>query len=162
MTTGAESFAWLDKRADFDRLAACAALHARVFPHDPWGVESLARVLAMPGAFGLTWPAEGPPASLALARVAADEAELLTLAVAPEKRRQGLGRALVTAVAANARGLGAAALFLEVAATNTPARNLYSACGFSTSGYRPGYYRTGEGAARDAVVLTRRLDDDHV
>lgn len=160
MTAEPANLAWLDKASDFDWLAACADLHASAFPHDSWGVESLTRILAMPGAFGLAVPRQLPPAGFALARVAGDDAELLTLAVAPGQRRRGTGRALVKATARHAARLGAHTLFLEVAATNRAARNLYAACGFSACGYRPDYYATGNGTARDAVVLARDLGED--
>lgn len=151
---------WFDRSADLDVLAACADLHAQAFPADPWGVESLGRVLAMPGAFGVVVPAAAtPPAGFGLARVAADEAEILTLAVAPGRRREGLGRRLVGELAARAGQLGASWLFLEVAATNHPARALYRACGFAACGYRPGYYDGATDAAADALVLVRELSD---
>jgi len=88
-----------------------------------------------------------------LARVAADEAEILTLAVTPAARRRGLGTALLRAAMHRARDLGATAMFLEVAVTNQPARALYASLGFSEAGSRRHYYSDGT----DALILRSTL-----
>ena len=88
-----------------------------------------------------------------LARVAADEAEVLTLAVDPAVQRHGFGRALLGQALATARQRGASAIFLEVASGNGPGRALYAAAGFVTVGHRRGYYPGGG----DALVLQRPL-----
>lgn len=130
--------------------AALAALHALAFPPaDAWGAEAIGLMLALPGAFGLWRPAAG----LVLARVAADEAEILTLGVAPPARRQGHGAALLAAAMAGAAACGATAMFLEVAEGNGPARGCYAAAGFAPVGRRRRYYADGS----DALVLRRGL-----
>ncbi len=86
-----------------------------------------------------------------LVREAAGEAEILTLAVAPRARRQGLGRTLVDAAIAR---LGSADLFLEVAADNIAAIALYQQNGFTQAGVRRGYYARPGGAV-DALLLKR-------
>jgi ribosomal-protein-alanine N-acetyltransferase len=130
--------------------AALAALHAAAFPpRERWGADAMALQLGLPGAFGLIDPRGG----MVLARVAADEAEILTIAVLPALRRQGIGRALLDAAAAQAAGRGAVALFLEVSAANHPAQALYAACGFERVGHRRRYYPDGA----DALILRRPL-----
>ncbi|OJY65684.1 MAG: ribosomal-protein-alanine acetyltransferase [Rhodospirillales bacterium 70-18] len=130
--------------------AALAAIHAASFPpRERWGADAMALQLGLPGAFGLIDPAGG----MVLARVAADEAEILTLAVAPALRRQGRARALLEAAAARAARAGAAALFLEVSAANAAARALYESCGFARVGLRTRYYSDGA----DALVMRRPL-----
>jgi ribosomal-protein-alanine N-acetyltransferase len=89
-----------------------------------------------------------------LVREAAGEAEILTLAVAPRARRQGLGRALVDAAIAR---LGPAELFLEVAADNHAAIALYQQAGFAQAGVRRGYYARSNGA-EDGLILKRGGD----
>lgn len=127
---------------------AMAALHARCFTTPPpWSAGAFAAALAQPGALLLA-----SPGAFLLGRVAAGEAELLTLAVAPESRRRGLARALCERFAAQARAAGAGAAFLEVAADNTAARGLYARCGWTAAGRRPRYY----GPGLDALVM--RLD----
>jgi ribosomal-protein-alanine N-acetyltransferase len=132
--------------------AALAALHALAFPPaEAWGADAMTLMLEMPGAFGLWQPGQG----LVLSRVALDEAEILTIGVAPAARRRGLGAELLRAALAGASAGGAAAMFLEVAAVNTSALALYAALGFSRVGQRRHYY----GQGRDALVLRRRIGD---
>jgi ribosomal-protein-alanine N-acetyltransferase len=136
--------------------AALAALHARAFTTPrPWSEPELAALLADPLVFLLV---EGD-AGFLLGRAVAGEAELLTIAVAPEARRLGLGRKLVSRFIYQARLRGAESAFLEVAEDNAAARGLYLAAGFAEAGRRRGYYRTPEGQAVDALVLARPLQD---
>ncbi|MBL6078962.1 GNAT family N-acetyltransferase [Belnapia sp. T18] len=129
---------------------ALAALHALAFPPaEAWGPDAMRLMLEMPGAFGVWCQAEG----LVLARAAAGEAEILTLAVAPAARRRGLGAALLGAAMQGAVLRGAAEMFLEVAAANEAALALYAAAGFDGVGRRRRYYANGE----DALVLRRSL-----
>jgi ribosomal-protein-alanine N-acetyltransferase len=131
---------------------ALAALHAAAFPPaQAWGPDSMALMLAMPGAFGLWRESAG----LVLARMAADEAEILTVGVVPDARRRGHGAALLRDAMAAARGRGAGAMFLEVAACNTPALALYARQGFAAVGRRRRYYADGA----DALVFRRDLSD---
>ena len=91
-----------------------------------------------------------------MGRAVAGEAEILTLAVEPAARRQGLALALVTAAAGAARMAGAQAMFLEVADDNVAAIGLYEAAGFTRAGVRRGYYDRGPQGYVDALVM--RLD----
>ncbi len=133
-----------------------AHIHAAGFD-EAWGADAIRDILAMPGSFGLMALAPDGEAigGFVLARVAGDEAEILTIAVAAGSRRQGLGERLMDAAAASAVAAGAAALFLEVAEDNPGAIALYRKLGFATVGRRPGYYRRGAGAV---AALTMRLD----
>ena len=141
-------------------LPLVAALHAEIFPTEPWSEASLAGLWASPGCFG--WIASGAPAArpqgFVLARLAADEAELISLGVRAAARRQGLGAGLLAAVAEAAEAAGARALFLEVAESNGAARAFYDARGFREVGRRPDYYHTGRGGSEDAVIMELRLD----
>jgi ribosomal-protein-alanine N-acetyltransferase len=127
-----------------------AAIHAAAFPAPAaWSADAFALQLAQPGVFGLLEEAGG----MLLARIAGDEAEILTLAVAPDERRRGIGRHLVAAAQEFARQRGARAMFLEVGMTNAAARSLYATAGFVEVGRRPGYYAAGQ----DALVLRAAL-----
>ena len=138
-----------------DAAAPLAALHGACFPlAERWDQAAMAELLAMPGCFAVTDGAGAEPSGLALARVAADEAELLTLGVRPVARRQGLARALLHRLGAEAARRGAGALFLEVAVANPSALALYRAVGFAEVGRRRRYYPDGG----DALILARRLD----
>jgi ribosomal-protein-alanine N-acetyltransferase len=134
-------------------VAEMAALHARAFATPrPWSAAVFEALLASDLVF-----AEVRPGGLALCRVVADEAELLTIAVDPDRRRQGIGRALIGALAAEARARQAGRLFLEVAADNPAAIALYRQAGFAATGRRPGYYRPREGPPVDAILMEKPL-----
>jgi ribosomal-protein-alanine N-acetyltransferase len=75
---------------------------------------------------------------LASRMVAADECEILTLAVAPEFRRQGVGRAMMAALTGNS----SVTVFLEVRESNTIARNFYNSIGFQEVTMRQKYYQS--------------------
>jgi ribosomal-protein-alanine N-acetyltransferase len=141
---------------DLDRAAT---LHREAFEamgERPWTRRDMAELLASPGVAGLFLEHEDEAIGLALWRVAADEAELLTIAVQGRRRRAGSGRALLHAVIERAAQAGAGSLFLEVAADNAAARALYAQAGFEQIGRRPGYYPRRKGAA-DALVLRLTL-----
>ena len=127
-----------------------AAMHRSVF-EDPWGESEIGVLLDGPGGFALI---AGTDDGFILCRAIGGEAEILTLAVAPAVRRNGVGRALVEAAAAIAAGKGAEVFFLEVAEDNAPAIGLYQSAGFNRAGRRPRYY----GGTTDALVMRRRLN----
>lgn len=144
---------------DLDRAAA---LHREAFQplgERPWTRRDMAELLASPGVGGLFLAIDGLDDGLALWRTAADEAELLTIAVQADRRGQGLGRALLDAVIAQARQRGVHNLFLEVSTDNAPARSLYAQAGFTEVGRRAGYYQRPAGFA-DALVLRLTLTGD--
>jgi ribosomal-protein-alanine N-acetyltransferase len=131
---------------------AMAAIHRTAFaPREAWGRDAIGLQLAMPGVAGWCHPDGG----MILARVAADQMEVLTLAVSPEVRHQGIGMALLRAAIGWGRSCGAATAFLEVAEDNPAARELYARAGFVPAGRRPKYYASGA----DALVLRLPLTD---
>ncbi len=127
-----------------------AALHGRCFPTHPrpWSAAEFADLLGNPLNFLLI-----RPQGFLLGRSVADEAELLTLAVAPEARRMGLGRALLAEFAQTSRARGARDAFLEVASDNAAAIALYACDGWAEQGLRRNYYAPGI----DAIVMHRNL-----
>ncbi|MGA9010951.1 MAG: GNAT family N-acetyltransferase [Acetobacteraceae bacterium] len=130
--------------------AALAAIHAAAFPpRDAWGEDAIALQLALPGAFGLIDERGG----MLLGRITVDEAEVLTLAVAPLERRQGIATGLLRATTERVRAHGGTAMFLEVAIGNAPALALYRREGFIEVGRRRHYYSDSS----DALVLRMNL-----
>jgi [ribosomal protein S18]-alanine N-acetyltransferase len=126
-----------------------AALHARCFQTAPrpWSAEEFATYTQ--DATALIQSVEG---GFGVVRVIAGEAELLTLAVDPSRRRRGLGDILVQRLNEAASVAGAQEIFLEVAADNAAACALYAKHGFAQVGRRTAYY-----AGTDALVLRRAL-----
>lgn len=131
--------------------ARLAALHAEAFDA-PWDSGAFENLLGQGGVH----LAEVPDGFI-LIRTAADEAEILTLAVRPAARRRGVGADLVALGAAEAAARGATRLFLEVADDNAAARALYARSGFVEAGRRPRYYARPDGSRRDALLLALNL-----
>ncbi|EAQ04488.1 ribosomal-protein-alanine acetyltransferase, putative [Pseudooceanicola batsensis HTCC2597] len=132
---------------------ALAALHRRCFDTPrPWTSAEFAALLATDTVF-LT----GDLHAFALGRVVAGEAELLTLATDPDRRRAGLGRRCLQAFEAAARARDAQEAFLEVAADNGPAIALYRSAGWRTTGRRRDYYRSPDGQRIDAGIMGKSL-----
>ncbi len=96
-------------------------------------------------------------AGFALIRMAADEAELLSIAVDPKWRGKKVGRALMDAVFADLMLSPVRRMFLEVDEQNQPAIKLYRRLGFGDIGTRRGYYPRPDGSAATALVMARDL-----
>jgi ribosomal-protein-alanine N-acetyltransferase len=93
------------------------------------------------------------PQGFLIARTAGDEAELLTLAVEPAHRQQGLAAALLAEAVRQLRAAGARQLFLEVEPGNAPALRLYESFGAVRVGERKAYYEHGADAAIFSLAL---------
>ncbi|WP_323005732.1 N-acetyltransferase [Pseudorhodobacter sp.] len=137
--------------------AALAALHARVFTTPrPWSAAEFAALMGGPGVYVL-----GDPLGFVMGRAIAGEAEVLTLAVAPEARRQGVARGLMARFENNALEKHAETAFLEVAEDNSAAIHLYLSLGYTEAGRRRGYFAPPQdprqGPRRDAIVMTKAL-----
>ena len=87
---------------------------------------------------------------LVLVSVVPPEADILNLVVAPERRGQGIGRALLQAALTRAAQDGARRIWLEVRESNAAAVHLYETSGFRQTGRRARYYRD---PPEDALVL---------
>lgn len=138
---------------------AISAIHHEDFVR-PWTDGEFESLLGQDTVFGFavreTGRGDAPPVGFVLARLAAGEGEILTVAVARTHRRQGLGWRLMDAVLRELHGQRADALFLEVDETNAAAIALYRRLGFFEVGKRPRYYDTGEGKS-GALVMRRDL-----
>jgi ribosomal-protein-alanine N-acetyltransferase len=142
-------------------LRALAGIHDVCFGSESWGERSLAEVIRMPGALGRVAIDAGKgdraPVGFHLCRVAGTEAELLTVAVLPDRRREGVGRLLLQDFVRTALAAGSTTAFLEVAEDNDPAFQLYRDLGFEQVGRRVNYYRRPGGLWIAARVLRRDL-----
>ena len=139
-------FSFAIEDATLAHADALAAIHRDAFPaQEAWSRDVMRLQLELPASFGRIAPLGG----MILGRIAADESEIVTLAVTPAARRLGLGTALLRAAMNHAFRMGAAAMFLEVAVNNGAARALYARHGFLRAGLRRRYYTDGT----DALVL---------
>ncbi len=129
---------------------------------EAWNRRQVSDALTLPSTHALVIGsdglliADGPnprqAAGFVLTRKAADEEELLLIAVAPDHRRKGLGEALIRQLMAAAAQRGVAKIFLEMRRGN-PAIELYRKIGFVPIGERREYYRTPSGERIDAITF---------
>lgn len=127
---------------------------------DPWSPRDFRDCVVSDAVFLVAEAAAGHEESVAgyvVAHDAAGEGEILNLAVAPARRRRGIGRALVEQVLAVLGARGVSEVFLEVRESNAGARALYGALGFAEVGRRTRYYRR---PVEDAVVLRAAIPAD--
>ncbi|MDQ6435544.1 N-acetyltransferase [Mesorhizobium sp. LHD-90] len=139
---------------------AVAAIHREDFSR-PWSGGEFAGLLAQDTSFGFVAREVGhgaeAPVGFVLARLAAGEGEILTVAVARSHRRLGLGWQLMDAVLRELHARRAEALFLEVDEANGGAIGLYRRLGFIQVGRREKYYAGEKGSAAGALVMRRDL-----
>lgn len=143
--------------ASGDDLGDLAELHARSFARE-WSEDEIAALLASDRVFALVLRRGSPwssrrPIAFVIVRCAADEAEILTIAVDPRHRGRGYGRMLMDAATRRLYGDRIAELFLEVDADNVAACTLYRRLGFAVVGERKGYYGSSDGKSGTALVM---------
>lgn len=137
-----------------------ADLHVSTFTR-PWTDGEFQEMLAQPTVFGyvareLSW-GKARVLGFVLARSVAGEAEILTIAVAPDWQGHGIGRRLMDTVLARTHSDRVESIFLEVDETNRAAIALYRKLGFFEVGGRPDYYRDAAGRKSAALVMRRDL-----
>ena len=128
-----------------------AQLEKRCFS-DPWSEKSIASELENPLSLWLVAVDGGQLIGYVGSQTVLGETDMMNLAVAPEARRQGTGRALVLALVDALTEKGSHSLMLEVRVSNTPAQKLYESLGFSQVGRRPKYYVNPK---EDALILRK-------
>jgi len=141
-----------------ERADEIAVLHARLF--DPaWDADAIARLIGHPAAAAFVAQVRQPKvlAGFVIGQIAADEAEILSIGVAPEWQRRGIARHMLEGLVRAARRAEVKRLFLEVAADNNAAMKLYKGLGFAAVGRRKGYFRRPTGQPVDAIVLALAL-----
>jgi [ribosomal protein S18]-alanine N-acetyltransferase len=135
-----------------DDAAAIAAIHGASFQRG-WGEDDIHRLLVERNVIAHRVMIGRTLVGFILSRIAAGEAEILSVAIAPAWRRRRLARPLLDLHLRRLAGFGVRSVFLEVDQRNTPARRLYRRAGFHEVGLRQGYYQGGVAA----LVLRRDL-----
>ena len=136
--------------------AALAALECRQPRTAGWGEKGFATELAQPCAYIWCAQEQGEILGFLALRCAAGCAEILNVAVAPHRTRQGIGRALLRHLEEALHRDGIETLFLEVRASNEPARRLYEASGYRVAGVRKIYYVN---PTEDALIMKKELKE---
>ena len=132
------------------------------FPHErkPWSADQWQDFCARPESVGFAATGSDDLSSsleaVLIAQVLDQEAEIITLAVHPEKRRQGLARQLIEELTKTIANNLIKRVLLEVAESSLPARNLYESMGFQVFHRRTDYYKGRSGNA-DALLMEKRM-----
>ena len=134
-------------------LPAMARIHAECFA-EGWSELALQSTLSNAGAGAVLIELAGMIYGFAIYQWVAGEAEILTICVRPNYRRQHFGARLLTHLVKQLRDLPTAKLFLEVAADNPGAIALYENHGFTRVGARIGYYARPGAMPVDAILMT--------
>jgi ribosomal-protein-alanine N-acetyltransferase len=138
---------------DVPRLAQ---LHGASF-HRGWGEAEFEALLSQHNTLVQRLRLRSKFIGFAISRTAADEAEILSIAIASGYRGRGLSRHLLLTHLGHLAGRGVATVFLEVEENNQPARRLYDRAGFVVAGRRERYYREAGGQELTALVMRRDL-----
>jgi ribosomal-protein-alanine N-acetyltransferase len=133
-----------------------AQLHAASF-HRGWGEAEFEGMLSERNTLVHRLRQGRRVIGFAVSRLAADEAEILSIALAPEHRGRGLSRELFLTHLGHLAGRGVRTIFLEVEENNRPARRLYERAGFTVAGRRERYYKEADGQELNALVMRRDL-----
>lgn len=116
-----------------------------------WSKESYVKFAREAGSLALVLEADGQTRGFLVGRLAADQAELLNVAITSADRRHGAGTALLAKALEGWRFQGAKSVYLEVRESNTGAIAFYEKQGFARTGLRKGYYRSPDEAALTMV-----------
>jgi ribosomal-protein-alanine N-acetyltransferase len=136
--------------------AAIAALHAVSFRRG-WSEQEVEGLLTDRRVIAHRAMVGSAMAGFIMSRLVEDEAEILSVAVAGQRRGRGLARNLLNLHLRRLAALGARAVFLEVDEHNAAANRLYDRAGFHEISRRPNYYPGPGGQAVAALVLRRDL-----
>ncbi len=136
--------------------AAIATLHGKSF-HRGWSDGEIESLLLDRNVIAHRAMVGRGLAGFILSRMAIDEAEILSVAIAPARRGRGLSRRLLDLHLRRLAGIGVHRVFLEVDEGNIPARKLYARAGFRDVGRREAYYLDEGGRSTAALVLRRDL-----
>lgn len=142
--------------AHLNDAPALANLHAASF-HRGWGEGEFEAMLREPNTLVHRLRQGRKVIGFIVSRLAADEAEILSVAVAASQRGRGLSRGLLLTHLGHLAGRGVRTVFLEVEENNQPARRLYERAGFAVVGRRERYYRQTGGEELNALVMRRDL-----
>ncbi len=136
--------------------ARLAAIHGASF-HRGWGDGEFEAMLRERNTLVQRLRLRSNVIGFAVSRMAADEAEILSIAVTASHRGQGFSRDLLLTHLGHLAGRGVRTVFLEVEENNQPARRLYERLGFTVTGRRERYYREAGGQELNALVMRRDL-----
>jgi [ribosomal protein S18]-alanine N-acetyltransferase len=134
-----------------------STLHAQGFDR-AWGISDFEALIADRSVMGhVACIRSARPIGFVLSRMAADEAEILSIVIDRGKRGQGHAQRLLAQHLDDILRQRIRKMFLEVEAENRPAIGLYRGFGFIEVGRRSSYYRKADGSSADAIVMRKDL-----
>jgi len=136
--------------------AALAQIHGASF-HRGWGEGEFETMLTERNTLVHRLRMGRKTVGFSVSRIAADEAEILSIAVAQSHRGRGLSNKLLLTHLGHLAGRGVRRVFLEVEENNQPARRLYERAGFAVVGRRERYYRQAGAEPLNALLMRRDL-----
>ena len=137
-------------------VTAFAQIHGASF-HRGWGEGEFEQMLSERNTLVHRLRMGRKIVGFSVSRMAADEAELLSIAVAETHRGRGLSNALLLTHLGHLAGRGVRMVFLEVEENNQPARRLYERAGFAVVGRRERYYQQNGEEPLNALLMRRDL-----
>ena len=140
------------ERLSREHLGAVVEIERLCFS-EPWSANAL-ELLLSPEAEGFVALSNGQVAAYGGMLWAPDEGQITNVAVHPDHRREGLGRAVLDALLLEAERHGAVQVSLEVRESNEAAIALYTHAGFTVAGRRKRFYRN---PAEDALVMLKTI-----
>ncbi|WP_245556842.1 ribosomal protein S18-alanine N-acetyltransferase [Gryllotalpicola ginsengisoli] len=146
---------WTMRRAGMADLEQIAQLERQIFVNDAWSPELWRQELASPHTWYLAVvPVDDPVVVRGYAGLLAlpgsKDADVQTIALAPDVRGVGMGRELMNQLHAEAQRRGVRDVFLDVRVDNDRAQQLYHSLGYTDIGIRKGYYQPDD---VDAIVM---------
>ena len=139
-----------------DDAGRVAMLHAAGFP-DPWSPAAFRDLLTESTSLGLGIEQHGGLAGFVLVQIVVGEADILTIATAPDLKRTGIATQLMHGLLSRLGERGIGRITLDVAEDHTPARALHAQLGFTEDGRRPNYYTAGRDIPVAAILMSRNL-----
>lgn len=141
-----------------DDAGAMAALHMAAFAaEEAWDSKAFETLLAQPSVMAMGIEADIGLRAIIAVQVAVETADILTLGVGPQHRRQGLASTLLKRAAQITGMKGVTRFLLDVAADNHGAIEFYKAEGFTQDTIRKNYYTRSGGQAVDAILMSRSV-----
>ncbi len=137
-----------------EHLGALSVLETLCFS-EPWSEEAL-RILTKENAFGVVALSDGQVVAYGGMTYVLDEGSVTNIAVHPDRRRQGYGRAVLRRMLLEAEQRALSFVFLEARESNLAARALYKAVGFEECGVRKNFYRKPTESAVQMVWKGRK------
>ncbi len=133
-----------------------SSIHAQCFPHY-WDMAAFSDFFSVDGTIALVADNNGQIVGMVVYRISHEQADIITIAVLPQFRRQGIARSLMAEALRDMGTRKVVKLFLDVEEGNQPAISLYESLGFSHERRRRQYYRQSDGTCTDALVMSKKF-----